>query len=1123
MDASLKKYLGAAAAVTLLVAATIAWWPRPQNQTLATTPPGGVVEVPDADGSFADWVAAPGVRDLKKGIVLAAARGERMRELIRTNPEQAIREALTLSEWKALPPEMKALVEEPFSAVANVEVLISCGEGISETTITTEFPNTGSMETYVYGRRNGVRSKNRTPVQGIRLGDVGALREEIFQPVDAAGETAALSLYPVAVADPGGESVAALAGGKLFYFKNRAALDEANARLAEIEELPGPDSGAQALFEAREAYLRDGGGIDFNALEAMAAGAAAAWSGTPRDMVVIMVDFSDITGQPTDPVAFSNSLNTTISQQIWEMSYEKTHLVATVNPSTYRMPLTSSSYTNNVALLYTDAVALAETNGVDLSSYETICVLFPHVDGFGWAGLASIGGERLRLNGSTSPDVVIHELGHNYGSSHASSWTVSGNNPADPAGSFLEYGDFMDIMGAGALPAGHFNAWHKRNVGWFEPENWLSVSNSGTYRICRSDHRQTTELVRGLEIGKEVDDQYWVGLRQEYPSYETFSRGAYLLWKKSGDGRSYLLDTTPRSAGGKQDGGLALGQTYSDVAAGVHITPVARGGQTPNEWMDITVNLGSFPGNSAPTASLSGPANLGVQESTLFTVAASDADGDALAYSWEIGDGLVKPNTPTIPAAWLTGGTATVSCVVSDMKGGTNRVSKTVVISSPLDSWIQRTSGADKDLNDIAFGNGRLVAVGNNGTTAYSDDGINWTVHTSANVWLGNVYLEGIVFDGTQFIAVGMDYDGAGPRWEHVTYTSPDGTYWTERYDSNSGTFPVNFSLHDVAYGNGIYVAVGDSGTILRSLDAVNWSPMVSGVGTNLYGVSYGGGKFVAVGAGSGGGPAVVLTSSSGFGWANQSVRVDLDNWKGFYDVQYCNDRFLASGWYARILHSTDLGFSFSTLMTGGRLNTPAFAYGNGIYFAAGDNYDKGIGVDINLISLDGANWEELPTASQEGRSAAIFYENTFITVGNNGSIWQSDPVIAGDGGFAVWQMENKSALGLNRDPLNDADFDGHLNLEEYAMGSSATDADSLPAESAAASMGTYFQISVVRDGIKADVDYAVERAANLVSNDWSSANTVTVEDSETNLTVRSAIPVATQTSEFMRLQLELK
>lgn len=1069
---------------------------------------------------FQEWLAAP-VQDYERGIMLAKERGAIIRDLIRTDPEQAIRKALSLAEWSGLPPEIKAYVEQPFSTLANVEVLISCGKDSSETIVTTEFPASGKMETFVYGRRTEVGSKIGIPVQGIRMGDIGALREAIFQPLEAADEAVALQLFPVAISDPGGDSVAALAGGSLFYFETRAALDEANSRLAALEELPGPNAGAQALFESLEAYLFDGSEIDFEALEGSAYAAAEEWTGTPRDMYVILCDFSDSIGQPADPVVFSNALNNAVSQQIWEMSYEKTHIIGIVNPTTYRLPSPSSSYTNDSSQLHTDAKALAIGDGVDLSPYETVCVLFPNVDDIGWAGLASVGGIEMWLNGTINNDVVIHELGHNYGARHASSWTNSvSSNPVEPApaGGKIEYGDFMDILGSGDGPEGHFNVWHKKNIIWFDAENWKAVGSSGSYRIYRSDHYQTTGLLRGLEIDKGASDTYWVGLRQEYPAYDSYSRGAYLLWKKFGHGRSYLLDTSPLSAGGEQDGGLALGQTYSDPAAQVHITPTARGGQTPNEWMDITVNLGAFGGNSAPMASISGPLNGAVQESMLFSVTASDTDGDELAYYWDTGDDLVKPNAPSISATWLYGSTVTVSCVVSDMKGGTNKVSHTVALSSPLGNWTQRTSGTALNLKDIAFGGGRLVAVSREDTTVYSDDGTNWTSHQNFDVASHNVYLEAITYDGYQFIAVGMDHDSG---WEQTTYTSPTGISWTERYDSDSGS-ASNVRLYDVAYGSGVYIAVGDNGTIVRSTDGLSWNPVASGTSTDLYGVSYGDSTFVIVGDEGGSTAHVVLTSTNGLSWADHSSGSSITDNQWMFEVEYVNDRFLAAGGFrSGIQYSTDQGQSF-LIGADDDYEIDGFAYGGGVYLATGVYSFTGRSEDINLISADGVNWSELPTVQKDNQNAAIAFNGTFITVGDNGSIWQSDAVEAVEMGYANWQLENEVSLGLNRDPLEDADFDGSVNLIEYALGSTATDASSVPSSSTATT-GSYFHVSYDRDSIKSDIDYNVERLTNLVSNDWSTANTITLEDSTTNLAVRSAFTILSQTNEFMRLNIGLK
>jgi photosystem II stability/assembly factor-like uncharacterized protein len=72
--------------------------------------------------------------------------------------------------------------------------------------------------------------------------------------------------------------------------------------------------------------------------------------------------------------------------------------------------------------------------------------------------------------------------------------------------------------------------------------------------------------------------------------------------------------------------------------------------------------------------------------------------------------------------------------------------------------------------------------------------------------------------------------------------TSTDGVSWTRR------TSPTTQGLYSVTYGNGLFVAVGNNGTILTSTDGVNWTQRTSGTSNDLYGVTYGNGIFVAVG-----------------------------------------------------------------------------------------------------------------------------------------------------------------------------------------------------------------------------------------------------------------------------------
>ena len=66
---------------------------------------------------------------------------------------------------------------------------------------------------------------------------------------------------------------------------------------------------------------------------------------------------------------------------------------------------------------------------------------------------------------------------------------------------------------------------------------------------------------------------------------------------------------------------------------------------------------------------------------------------------------------------------------------------------------------------------------------------------------------------------------------------------WTWRFPS-----PQGYTLRAVTYGGGQFVAVGDNGTIITSLDGYHWTNLTFGVFSNLRGVAYATGCYAVVG-----------------------------------------------------------------------------------------------------------------------------------------------------------------------------------------------------------------------------------------------------------------------------------
>ena len=149
-------------------------------------------------------------------------------------------------------------------------------------------------------------------------------------------------------------------------------------------------------------------------------------------------------------------------------------------------------------------------------------------------------------------------------------------------------------------------------------------------------------------------------------------------------------------------------------------------------------------------------------------------------------------------------------------------------------------------------------------------------------------------------------------------------------------------------------------------------------------------------------------------------------------DVATIHDRFVESGDSTKIRYSTDGGDSFSTKENKNH-RIPGFAYGNGVYLASG--WDRSnLDADIDLVSVDGSNWSAMTTADREESNAAIFFQNTFITVGNNGEIRQSD-VFSAPSGWSAWQASQFPGYPALSGAYEDFDGDGVANLMEYITG----------------------------------------------------------------------------------------
>ena len=121
-------------------------------------------------------------------------------------------------------------------------------------------------------------------------------------------------------------------------------------------------------------------------------------------------------------------------------------------------------------------------------------------------------------------------------------------------------------------------------------------------------------------------------------------------------------------------------------------------------------------------------------------------------------------------------------------------------------------------LNSVASSPTQIVVVGENATVWYSTNGSNWTQGTITGL-THTATLTGVAYGNGIFVAVGskVDTDSIDPGF---IITSVNGITWVER----SSRFITTQNLHNVSFADGFFYAVGDNDTILRTSNGVNWT-----------------------------------------------------------------------------------------------------------------------------------------------------------------------------------------------------------------------------------------------------------------------------------------------------------
>ncbi len=665
----------------------------------ATPPLEGLTVPPRAEkptslkplDDFRNWaeryLAAPPERRtqlLPEGTQLATARAETMAGLIKFEPEVAIGALLPYSLRRSLPPEVAAKIEYPVRGRGDLMVLAVRplpDLPVEEPIIRTARIGDTDFRAYTFGKRLADISRTDLPILGVGLTrETGpkllAVREnayEVLEPAEAqdirAAEPAIEPVCPIS-GDPSeskGDETAVATGVKIVWLCSHGHIgDWLQTPEGEIVAAAGGSGNSGGSSPVVPATYTQGN----------------------KTFLAIRVRFSDQAGEPASDATMQTELQKVVNAwSTW--SYGKLQGSFAFSP-TLVLPQTEGWYaangTDGAVLEAARRAGAAYTDGTGAHPYDTAnfdfdCVVFQANQFAGYCGLGYVGGKGAWIK-CTGAGIYLHEWGHNLGLWHANYLQPSTDSPIGP-GTHIEYGNSTSTMGAAGLNA--YDTLERYTLHWLEPADVATIHAGGTYRLYNADKSAlTASHPYALRIYKE-DLVYYVEYRPNWDPgtpHAATTNGAMICWTQQSD---QLLDMNPLGSGGSGDASLIIGRSFFDPGQGMTVTPIARGGISPDDYLDVVVNFSNPSANSAPVAVLTASNfSPGIGASVTLNATASDPDGDALAYSWDFDDGNVSTNNnPSQTKSWSGAGDYSVRCTISDMKGRTSVQSILIRVGTP--------------------------------------------------------------------------------------------------------------------------------------------------------------------------------------------------------------------------------------------------------------------------------------------------------------------------------------------------------------------------------------------------------------------------------------------------------
>ena len=481
---------------------------------------------------------------------------------------------------------------------------------------------------------------------------------------------------------------------------------------------------------------------DSGAVTVLAEPAEFSTFGEHRTMV-ILVNFMDAPNASTPTLAEVRSLMFGpggVSDFYRETSYQHAWLTGDVSGPFVVASTTAECDYNLIASLAQSAA------GVAPGQYQNFVYAFSG-SVCPWWGIGTVGGSpgQAWINGPLRSIVLAHELGHTFGLYHSHALECGSVTFGDACSS-IEYGDFFDTMGS--TSQSHFNAVQKEILGWLGygvSPPLTQVLASGTYTIDPLEPAGRNP--KALKVQTSLGDWFYVEYRRPM-GFDTIAvngdanvtNGVLVhYWNGQGNG-VYLLDMTP-STDSWMDPALGVGNTFSDPAGGVSITPLWVNGTTAG----VNVYIAALCARATPTLTMTPAQQQGSPGAPLtYTVSVASTDtgcgtssfvlqatapsgwtAKLGATSFPLADsGTASTTLVVTPPAAAAAGTYALSVTVSDQGLSASASASYVVVVIPTLSFADSFDRADSP----ALGNGWSVVSG--GLKIVSGEARNETART---------------------------------------------------------------------------------------------------------------------------------------------------------------------------------------------------------------------------------------------------------------------------------------------------------------------------------------------------------------------------------------------------------